>query len=639
MNKYEKLGEIGEGTFGVVLKCRHKETDEIVAIKKFKEQSEEDEISRKVTLREVKLLRALKHENIVDLKEAFRRKGVLYLVFEYIDQSVMDLLEAKPRGVGTEIVQVLTFQLLRALEHCHRHNVIHRDIKPENLLVSSSDNSLRLCDFGCARQIKADVALTDYVATRWYRPPELLLSTADYGKAVDMWGLGCIMGELTDGQPLFAGKSDIDQLCVIQRILGPLTSQQMERCLELSDFKGIQFPDVSQPVTLQKRYEAKMPPLHMELLIALIIMDPSQRLTAKAALRSACFKDLRAKDSAKPAGQPSAAGHDRKAKNVSPEFSGPAADPGSLTKAAKVADCDSATDMPPVKQTLHKVASRAEMPTLTQAPRAGAALPSISGSGAVEARVEENVVLPRQSKQPKGLPKEQSNQGWSKFPKDAFGTKKDFHATQDGFGAKREKKEFGATQEGFGAKRDKKDMRVTQEGFGAKREKKDFRVSQDSFAPKQDKKEFRASQGRFSLKQEKKDFRMTQESFGAKRELPAPLEETSAPCEDSFEEFLRSTPSDQKTPGPNPWQDTPQSGDMYRLPWENAAPSDDPGIAEPSRSPTPIFGSGSHRGFLADAKSTGGGLPGAGAKNGKAPLASVARWQGLGVRESRWSGA
>jgi len=257
MNKYEKLEVIGEGTFGEVFKCRHKESNELVAIKKFKEASEEDETAKKVTLREVKLLRALKHEHIVELKEAFRRKGVLYLVFEHMDQSVMDVLEAKPNGVDKDIVQVLTFQLLRALEHCHRHNVIHRDIKPENLLVNSSVDSLRLCDFGCARQIKADVPLTDYVATRWYRPPELLLSTVDYGKPVDMWGLGCIMGELTDGQPLFAGKSDIDQLCVIQKILGPLTSQQMERCLELSDFKGIQFPDVSQPVTLQRGTRAE----------------------------------------------------------------------------------------------------------------------------------------------------------------------------------------------------------------------------------------------------------------------------------------------------------------------------------------------------------------------------------------------
>jgi len=242
----------------------------------------------------VKLLKALKHENIVELKEAFRRKGVLYLVFEYMDQCVMDLLEANSRGVGLEIVQTLIYQLLKALEHCHRHNVIHRDIKPENLLVDSAQTSLRLCDFGCARQMKVGVPLTDYVATRWYRAPELVLSTTDYGKGVDIWSVGCIMGELTDGQPLFAGKSDVDQLAVIQRILGPLTARLREIRLEHSDFKGVQFTEVSQPITLQKRYEGKMPEQQISLLVNLLLIDADQRPSAKVALRSQLFHKMRA---------------------------------------------------------------------------------------------------------------------------------------------------------------------------------------------------------------------------------------------------------------------------------------------------------------------------------------------------------
>jgi cyclin-dependent kinase-like len=293
MNKYEKLGVIGEGTFGIVLKCRHKDSDEIVAIKKFKDNSEEDEMTKKNTRREVKFLRALKHENIVELKEAFRRKGVLYLVFEHVDKSVMDLLEANLQGVSSETVRSLTFQLLKALEHCHRHNVIHRDIKPENLLISSSAESLRLCDFGCARQLKSDVEFTEYVATRWYRPPELLLSATDYGKSVDIWAVGCIMGELTDGVALFPGKSHVDMIFLIQKMMGPLTAKQMKRRMELSDFKGIQFPEVSQPVTLQKRYAGKMPDELLKLLCNLVVLDEDQRLSAKAALRSLCFKDLR----------------------------------------------------------------------------------------------------------------------------------------------------------------------------------------------------------------------------------------------------------------------------------------------------------------------------------------------------------
>jgi len=142
----------------------------------------------------------------------------LYLVFEYLEKNLLEILEEKPNGLDAESVRAYIYQLLRAIEFCHRNNVIHRDIKPENLLVNPRNNDLRLCDFGFARSINAKVQnagiLTDYVATRWYRAPELLLSNK-YGKEIDIWAIGCIIGEITDGDPLFPGESEIDQLfCV-----------------------------------------------------------------------------------------------------------------------------------------------------------------------------------------------------------------------------------------------------------------------------------------------------------------------------------------------------------------------------------------------------------------------------------------
>ena len=110
MNKYEVLGIVGEGAYGVVLKCRNKETTEIVAIKKFKE-SDDDEILRKTTLREVKILRMLRHYNIVSLKEAFKRKAKLYLVFEYVEKNLLEVLEEEPSGLDPEIVRIYIFQL------------------------------------------------------------------------------------------------------------------------------------------------------------------------------------------------------------------------------------------------------------------------------------------------------------------------------------------------------------------------------------------------------------------------------------------------------------------------------------------------------------------------------------------------
>lgn len=176
------------------------ETNEFVAIKKFKE-SEDDDIVRKTTLREVKILRLLRHPNIVSLREAFRRKGKLYLVFEYVEKNLLEVLESHQGGLPPELVRRYVFQLCRAIEWCHRNNVIHRDIKPENLLINGaattttggtpaaasaddangSAQSLKLCDFGFARLMPNVAAgepnvLTDYVATRWYRAVSFTLS-------------------------------------------------------------------------------------------------------------------------------------------------------------------------------------------------------------------------------------------------------------------------------------------------------------------------------------------------------------------------------------------------------------------------------------------------------------------------------
>nr|AGC12987.1 long flagella protein 5 [Chlamydomonas reinhardtii] len=288
MNKYEIISIVGEGAYGVVLKCRNKETGEIVAVKKFKE-SDEDEIVRKTTLREVKMLRALRQENIVNLKEAFRRKQKLYLVFEYVERNLLEILEEHPGGLEGEQVRNYIYQLIKAVGWCHQHNIVHRDIKPENLLISPSAaggvGKLKLCDFGFARQLPpADVSITDYVSTRWYRAPELLLGSTHYGKEVDLWAIGCIMAELLDGQPLFPGESDIDQLYILQRLLGPLTREQHDLFLRNPRFNGLKFPDMRNPETLDRKYAGKMPHDALAFMKALLAVDPSARLTCSQAL-------------------------------------------------------------------------------------------------------------------------------------------------------------------------------------------------------------------------------------------------------------------------------------------------------------------------------------------------------------------
>nr|XP_013807183.1 PREDICTED: cyclin-dependent kinase-like 5 [Apteryx mantelli mantelli] len=296
MNKFEILGVVGEGAYGVVLKCRHKETHEIVAIKKFKDSEENEEV-KETTLRELKMLRTLKQENIVELKEAFRRRGKLYLVFEYVEKNMLELLEEMPNGVPPEKVKSYIYQLIKAIHWCHKNDIVHRDIKPENLLISHND-VLKLCDFGFARNLSegSNANYTEYVATRWYRSPELLLGDAPYGKAVDMWSVGCILGELSDGQPLFPGESEIDQLFTIQKVLGPLPAEQMKLFYSNPRFHGLRFPAVNHPQSLERRYLGILSGVLLDLMKNLLKLDPADRYLTEQCLNHPSFQTQRLLD-------------------------------------------------------------------------------------------------------------------------------------------------------------------------------------------------------------------------------------------------------------------------------------------------------------------------------------------------------
>lgn len=255
MDKYENLGIVGEGSYGMVLKCKHKDTNQIVAIKKFLE-NEDDKIVKKIALREIKMLKMLRHDHLVNLIEVFRRRKRLYLVFEFMDHTILNELEKFPHGLDEIFVRKILWQVLRGLEFCHLHNIIHRDIKPENILISKT-GIVKVCDFGFARTITPgprEVQYTDYVATRWYRAPELLVGDTKYGKAVDTWAVGCLVGEMLCGEPLFPGDSDIDQLYYIIKCFGNLIPHHKEIFSKNPMFSGAKLPEVQKSQTLQKRF-------------------------------------------------------------------------------------------------------------------------------------------------------------------------------------------------------------------------------------------------------------------------------------------------------------------------------------------------------------------------------------------------
>ncbi|KAG8139724.1 hypothetical protein E2320_002476, partial [Naja naja] len=253
MEKYEILGLVGEGSYGMVMKCRNKENGRVVAIKKFLE-SEDDKMVKKIALREIKFLKQLRHENLVNLLEVCKKKKRWYLVFEFVDHTILDDLEMFPNGLDYNRVRKYLFQIIKGVGFCHSHNIIHRDIKPENILVSCS-GIIKLCDFGFARTLAAPGEVyTDYVATRWYRAPELLVGDIKYGKAVDIWAIGCLVTEMLTGEPLFPGDSDIDQLYHIMKSLGNLIPKHQELFYKNPLFAGVRLPEIKELEPLEKRY-------------------------------------------------------------------------------------------------------------------------------------------------------------------------------------------------------------------------------------------------------------------------------------------------------------------------------------------------------------------------------------------------
>uniref|UniRef100_A0A915PTF7 Protein kinase domain-containing protein n=1 Tax=Setaria digitata TaxID=48799 RepID=A0A915PTF7_9BILA len=190
----------------------------VVAIKKFIE-TEDDPTTKRIALREIRMLKRLKHPNLIDLIEVFKRNRKLHLVFEHCERTVLNELERHPKGCPKAFIKKTIYQLLKAVEYCHVRNCIHRDIKPENILLTRND-IVKLADFGFARLINKNDFYTGYVATRWYRSPELLIGDARYGPPVDIWAIGCVFAEMVTGEALWPGRSDIDQLYLIRKTLG-----------------------------------------------------------------------------------------------------------------------------------------------------------------------------------------------------------------------------------------------------------------------------------------------------------------------------------------------------------------------------------------------------------------------------------
>ncbi|KAG6482920.1 hypothetical protein ZIOFF_059559 [Zingiber officinale] len=216
IGKYKFINEIGDGTCGNVYKALNIENNEIVAIKKMKRKFYFWEEC--MDLCEAKSLRKLNHPNIVKLKEIVRQNHELFFIFEHMEYNLYKVMRDRQNPFTEGEIRNFMSQVLQGLAYMHKNGYFHRDLKPENLLVTH--DVIKIADFGLAREVTSQPPYTDYVSTRWYRAPEVLLKSSSYTPAIDMWAVGAILAELFMLSPLFPGESEIDQIYRICTILG-----------------------------------------------------------------------------------------------------------------------------------------------------------------------------------------------------------------------------------------------------------------------------------------------------------------------------------------------------------------------------------------------------------------------------------
>ncbi|CAK7327402.1 unnamed protein product [Dovyalis caffra] len=298
VDEFERLNKIDEGTYGVVYRARDKKTGEIVALKKVKMEKEREGFPL-TSLREINILLSFHHPSIVDVKEVVVGSNLdsIFMVMEYMEHDLKGLMESMRQPFSQSEVKCLMLQLLEGTKYLHDNWVLHRDLKTSNLLLNNR-GELKICDFGLARQYGSPLKpYTHLVVTLWYRAPELLLGAKQYSTAIDMWSLGCIMAELLSKEPLFNGKTEVDQLDKIFRILGTPNETIWPG---FSKLPGVKVNFVKHQYNLlRKKFPATSftgsPVLSdsgFDLLNKLLTYDPEKRITAEDALNHDWFREV-----------------------------------------------------------------------------------------------------------------------------------------------------------------------------------------------------------------------------------------------------------------------------------------------------------------------------------------------------------
>ena len=297
--EFPKNNVLGMGAFGKVRLAIVKGTGEKVAIKKVFQD-------RRYKNRELPIMQELHHPNIVELKSYYCTKAencsddefYLNCIMEYVPQTLSDLISQNRKNhtkFDSMTLKIFSYQMLKCIGYLHSLGICHRDIKPQNILIDPADNTLKLCDFGCAKHLVQTESNIAYICSRFYRPPELVVGATIYTTQVDVWSMGCVIAELVLNKPIFAGKSATDQFLEIMKILGTPSYEQI-KCMN-DKFKGISKLPKIEPKSWKDVFKNKTnDELFIDLVSKLLVYEPSKRLSPYQALLHPYFDDLKNKD-------------------------------------------------------------------------------------------------------------------------------------------------------------------------------------------------------------------------------------------------------------------------------------------------------------------------------------------------------
>ncbi|KAI0638977.1 Pkinase-domain-containing protein [Trametes polyzona] len=287
---YVQLEKLGEGTYATVYKGRSRTTNEIVALKEIHLDAEEGTPS--TAIREISLMKELKHVNIVRLYDVIHTETKLVLIFEYCERDLKKYMDVHGDRGALDPVTVRSFmyQLLKGTAFCHENRVLHRDLKPQNLLINRK-GELKIGDFGLARAFGVPVnTFSNEVVTLWYRAPDVLMGSRTYSTSIDVWSCGCIFAEMISGVPLFRGRDNQDQLLHIMRIIGTPDERTLRKIATEGQTEGQaqkqypRYPKIPFSQVLPKAH-----PQALDLLERLLQFDPAKRISAAEALTHPYF--------------------------------------------------------------------------------------------------------------------------------------------------------------------------------------------------------------------------------------------------------------------------------------------------------------------------------------------------------------